>query len=199
MPFFIVFVNLVSLRFMCLLDWTIDRLSAVSSKIIGYLSGITWNQLLVAYFFAYFKPGESLNCHDILFLICCPAHLREEVKQEHERKGIRDSVGSSKGKMMPDHDKAFVSVSGGIRPACSEDMKDFYLRLVLHSNISRGITEQNIYICFVITKTQFREADHPHRMHCACIRSGRGFIVLVSCLLIVRILVSSFKWCRSSS
>ncbi|XP_067018712.1 D-inositol 3-phosphate glycosyltransferase-like [Acropora muricata] len=30
--------------------------------------------------------------------------------------------------MMPGCDKAFVFVSGGVRPACKEDMKDFYLR-----------------------------------------------------------------------
>ena len=155
MPFLVIFLNLVSLRFLFLLDWTIGSFSAVSSKIRGYLSSITWNQSLVAYFFAYFEPGKSLNCHDILFLICCPAHLREEVKQEHERKEIRSSVASSSGKMIPEHDKAFVFVSGGIRPACSEDMEDFQLRLVLHSNVSRGIPELNGYVCFVIAEIRF--------------------------------------------
>ena len=127
-PFLIVFVNLVSLRLTYVLDWA----RAVPSKITSYLSSITWNPSLVAFFFAYFKPGESLNGHDILFLTCCPAHLKEEVKQEHEREGVTPRVVSSNGMMVPDHDKAFVSVWGGIsRPANSGDIEDFYLRLVL--------------------------------------------------------------------
>ncbi|XP_074628473.1 uncharacterized protein LOC141886255 isoform X5 [Acropora palmata] len=112
------------------LDRASDSFSAVSSKITSYLSSITWNPSLVAFFFAYFKPGESLNGHDILFLTCCPAHLREEVKQEHEREGVTPGVVSSNGKMVPDHDEAFVSVSGGIsRPASSGEMENFSLCL----------------------------------------------------------------------
>ena len=132
MPFLIIFVNLVSLRLTYVLYRATDIFTAVSSKITSYLSSITWNQPLVAFFFAYFKPGASLNGHDILFLTCCPAHLREEVKQEHEREGVAPGDVSSTGKMVPDHDKAFVSVWGGIsRPANSGDMEDFYLWLVL--------------------------------------------------------------------
>ena len=131
-PFLIVFVNIVSLRLTYVLDRASDSFSAVSSKITSYLSSITWNPSLVAFFFAYFKPGESLNGHDILFLTCCPAHLREEVKQEHEREGVTPGVVSSNGKMVPDHDEAFVSVSGGIsRPASSGEMENFSLWLVL--------------------------------------------------------------------
>lgn len=125
-PFLIIFVNVVSLRFKYWLEWTTDSFSAVSSKITSYLSSITWNQLLVAYFFAYFKPKQSLNGHDILFLTCCPAHLRKGVKQEHEREGITPSCI---GKMVPDHDRTIVSVWGGI--SNSGDKKDFCLRLVL--------------------------------------------------------------------
>ena len=132
MLFLIIYVNLVSLRLTYVLDRATDIFSAVSSKITSYLSSITWNSPLVAFFFAYFKPGASLNGHDILFLTCCPAHLREEVKQEHEREGVAPGDVSSTGKMVPDHDKAFVSVWGGIsRPAISGDMEDFYLWLVL--------------------------------------------------------------------
>ena len=86
----------------------------------------------MAFFFAYFKPGQSLNGHDILFLTCCPAHLREEVKQELEREGVTPCFVSSNREMVPSLDKAFVSVWGGIsRPASSGDMEEFYLRLVL--------------------------------------------------------------------
>ena len=38
------------------------------------------------------------------------------------------SEGSSKRTLVPDHDKAFVSVSGAINTL--EDTKDFYLRFV---------------------------------------------------------------------
>ena len=132
MPFLMISVNLVSLRFMCTLQPATGIVSAVSSEITRYLSSITWNPPLVAFFFAYFKQGASLNGHDILFLTCCPAHLREEVKQEHDKEGIAPGDVSSTGKMVPDHDKAFVYVWGGIsRPANSADMEDFYLWLVL--------------------------------------------------------------------
>jgi len=63
-----------------------------------------------------------------LFLLCCPAHLREKVKQELENEGITHYDTTSRRNMMPGRDKAFVFVSGGARPACTEDMKDFYLR-----------------------------------------------------------------------
>ena len=170
MPYLVIFVNLVSLRYTYILDWTKDGFRA-ASRVIRYLSSIVWNQPLVANFFAYFKPKESLDFRDILFLICCPAHLEDKIKQEYESKKITLCDASSKGKMIPEYDKAFVDVSGGISPACSEDMDDFYLRLVLHSNVSRGMPEQKVYIGFVITETRFEELDHPPRMLCTCILS----------------------------
>ena len=159
MPILIIFVNLVSLRFMCTLQLATGIVSAVSSEIARYLSSITWNLPLVAFFFAYFKPGQSLNGHDILFLTCCPAHLREEVKQEHEREHVSYHVVSSDGMMVPDHDKAFVSVWGGIkRPDNPGDMEDFYLRLVLqyHSNVSREILEQKVFLYSKQSSTKYR-------------------------------------------
>ena len=42
---------------------------------------------------------------------------------------------SSKRTLIPDHDKAFVSVSGGINTL--QDTKDFYLRFV--QTISRAV------------------------------------------------------------
>ena len=129
------FVNLVSLRFMFLLDWTIHRFSAVPSGILRYLSSIVWNQPLVANFFAYFKPTQRLHFRDILFLICCPAHLRKEVEEEREREKITPCEASSQIKMIPEHDKAFVFVSGGISPSCSQDLENIYLLLVRYSTI----------------------------------------------------------------
>ena len=130
MPFLVIVVNFVSLRYTFLLDWTIGGLNAVTSGIIGYLSTIVWNQPLVANFFAYFEPTECLQPRDILFLICCPAHLRENVKQEQEKKGIKPCDVTSRRNMIPGRDKAFVFVSGGVSPVFPEEKEDCYLRLV---------------------------------------------------------------------
>ncbi|XP_067018298.1 uncharacterized protein [Acropora muricata] len=116
-------------RYTFLLDWTIHRFSAVASGIGGYLSSIVWNQPLVANFFAYFNPTQRLDFRDILFLICCPAHLRKEVEQEREREKITPCEASSQIKMIPGRDKAFVFVSGRISPSCSQDLKNIYLCL----------------------------------------------------------------------
>ncbi|XP_015776085.1 PREDICTED: uncharacterized protein LOC107354153, partial [Acropora digitifera] len=110
-------------------DGTSGGASAVASGFLGYLLSIVRNQPLVANFFAYFKPAQRLKSRDILFLVCCPAHLREEVKQERERDGVNPPPChcSSNIRMIPERDKAFVLVSGGICPA--EELKNFYLRL----------------------------------------------------------------------
>ncbi|XP_015755586.1 PREDICTED: uncharacterized protein LOC107335136 isoform X1 [Acropora digitifera] len=113
-------------RYTFLLDWTIGGLNAVTSGIISYLSTIVWNQPLVANFFAYFEPTECLQPRDILFLICCPAHLRENVKQEQEKKGIKPCDVTSRRSMIPGRDKAFVFVSGGASPV-PEEKEDCYL------------------------------------------------------------------------
>jgi len=118
-------------RYTFLLDWTIHPFSAAASGIVRYLSSIVWNQPLVANFFAYFKPTQRLHSRDILFLICCPAHLRKEVEQECDREKITPCEASSQIKMIPERDKAFVFVSGGISP-CSQDLENIYL--CLHNN-----------------------------------------------------------------
>lgn len=92
------------------------------------MSNIVWNQPLVANFFAYFErtyPQSPV----ILFLICCPAHLRENVKQEQEKEGIKPCDVTSTRKMIPGRDKAFVFVSGGASPI-PEENEDCCLRLV---------------------------------------------------------------------
>ena len=89
----------------------------------------------MANFFAYFKPTERRKSRCILFLLCCPAHLGEKVKQDLENEGITANDTTSRRTMIPGHDKAYVFVSRGVRPACTEDMEDFYLRLV-----SKGLT-----------------------------------------------------------
>ena len=89
----------------------------------------------MANFFAYFKPTQRLHFRDILFLICCPAHLRKEVEQEREREKVTPCEASSQIKMIPERDKAFVFVSGGISPSCSQDLENIYLWLVLYSTV----------------------------------------------------------------
>ena len=99
--------------------------------IIDYLWSIVRTQPLEASLFAYFDPKKRCHDQDVLHLICCPAHLRKEVKEE-----ILDETGkegscsqvSLKRTLIPDRDRAFVSVSGGINTL--EDTEDFYLRFV---------------------------------------------------------------------
>ena len=84
----------------------------------------------MANFFAYFDPKERINSRDILFLICCPAHQRKDVKQELEKAGLTSGEATSRRYMIPGRDMAFVFVSGGIKFACPEDMDGgCYLRL----------------------------------------------------------------------
>ena len=113
-------------RYTYVLDWCKEGFSV--SGIVSYLSSIIWNQPRDASFFAYFRPSERLHSQDILYLICCPAHLRDAVKHEHEKEGIISCHVSSKKKLIPGRDKAFVFVSGGISPVDKEEMDDFYLR-----------------------------------------------------------------------
>ena len=102
----------------------------LSNRIISYLSSFRWIQPQVPTFFAYFDPIERLGSRDSLFLICCPVHLRIEVKQELVKAGLTLSEAASRRSMIPGHDKAFVFVSGGVNFASSEDRGSFYLRLV---------------------------------------------------------------------
>ncbi|XP_015775029.1 PREDICTED: uncharacterized protein LOC107353219 isoform X2 [Acropora digitifera] len=115
----------------CFLDWCGDDLRSKTYDIIDYLWSIVRTQPLEASLFAYFDPKKRGHDQDVLHLICCPAHLRKEVKEE-----ILDEIGkegscsqvSLKRTLIPDRDKAFVSVSGGINTL--KDTEDFYLRFV---------------------------------------------------------------------
>ena len=49
--------------------------------------------------------------------------------------------GNSKRDMIPGKDKAFIVVSGGIRPFSEKEVEDFYLRFVLF-NIDHIVTEE---------------------------------------------------------
>ena len=97
---------------------------------VTYLLRKIWLQPQIAEFFAYFDPKQRLDSLDILFLICCPAHQSKEEKHELVKRGLTPRVVTSKRDMIPGRDKAFVFVSGGINFARSEDIGDFFLRLV---------------------------------------------------------------------
>ena len=115
----------------------------------------------MANFFAYFKPTQRLDFRDILFLICCPAHLRKEVEQEREREKITPCEASSQIKMIPERDKAFVFVSGRISPSCSQDLENIYLWLVLYSTVlKKKIKCAELFFCFGV------------RFHCSSLSFG---------------------------
>ena len=85
----------------------------------------------MASFFAYFRPSERIRSRDLLHLVCCPAHLRSEVKEELIYKdGVSPrevyEINSNRA-MIPGHDKVFVFVSGGISPVNEEYMGEVYL------------------------------------------------------------------------
>ena len=77
-------------------------------------------------FFAYFRP-DFLT---ILCLMCCPAHLKEEVLERLKKQGIKPICQNSKKDMVPGHDKASVFVSDGIYPLVKSDMEEIYLKLI---------------------------------------------------------------------
>ena len=91
------------------------------------MSSLILTQPILAVFFAYFEEHDRAYSQDVLHLICCPAHLREGIIQELDKRNVVPSEGNSRKKMIPGRDKAFVFVSGGIRVADVESMDDFHL------------------------------------------------------------------------
>ena len=92
--------------------------------ILSYLTRFTRTQPQAASFVAYFRP----DIPNILFLICCPAHLREEVIQDLEKRDVTFADGNSMEDMIPGEDKAFVFLSGGMRPFDEEDLERIFLK-----------------------------------------------------------------------
>ena len=121
------FFIFICFRYACLLDWRIKDFSV--AEVIGYLSSLIWCPPQLAMFFAYFPPRKRPNSQDILFLICCPSHLRDQVLADLERRNInllRDA--DSVKKMIPRHDKAYISFSDGIGVVNENDAKNVHLR-----------------------------------------------------------------------
>ena len=121
------FLCLICFRYACLLDWRIKDFSVTG--VIGYLSSLIWCPPQLAVFFGYFRTEERPDSRDILYLICCPSHLRRQVIKELQEKNVNfPTDADSKKKMIPGHDKAYVSLSGGIRLLDEEDTENFHLR-----------------------------------------------------------------------
>ena len=96
------------------------------SRILRVLSSLIWNPPRRAVFFAYFFSSSEEE-EVVLRLICCPNHLRTELKSELERERIVFRTVKSVKKMIPEYDLAFVCVSGGISPITEEDLNEFHL------------------------------------------------------------------------
>ncbi|CAH3015355.1 unnamed protein product, partial [Porites evermanni] len=96
--------------------------------ILSYLTRFTRTQPRAASFVAYFRP----HIPNILSLICCSAHLKQEVIQDLEKRDVTFADGISMKDMIPgeDGDKAFVFLSGRIRPFNEEDVNNIHLRLL---------------------------------------------------------------------
>ena len=97
-------------------------------RITNHHNSRTSVQPRLTVFLAYFRP-DLLR---ILCLMCCPAHLKGDVLMELEKRGIGPVYQNSKKDLTPGHDKASVSVSGGICPHVKKDMEEIYLRLLEH-------------------------------------------------------------------
>ena len=80
----------------------------------------------------YFPPGERPGSQDVLHLICCPSHLETKVKTDlREEMNLNSpSKADSQEEMIPEHDKAYVSLSGGIKALDENAMENVYLRFL---------------------------------------------------------------------
>ena len=111
-------------RYSPLLERREETSRAYGLGILNYLTRFTRTPPRAASFVAYF----GLDPPNILFLICCPAHLKQEVIQDLERRDVKLADGSSMEEMIPGEDKAFVFLSGGMRPFDEEDRKRIFLK-----------------------------------------------------------------------
>ena len=115
-------------RYSYLIDWSAK--SPWYQGVIGYLSSLIGTQPQLAVFFAYFPPEDRPDSQDILYLICCPSQLREKVRDEitNQANVPSPSDSSSRSPMIPGRDKAYVSLTGGIRAIDEDDMEEFHLQ-----------------------------------------------------------------------
>ena len=103
--------------------WTDTRALGLRGM-LSYFTPFTRKQPRAASFVAYFRP----DIPNILSLICCSAHLKQEVIQDLEKRDVTFADGNSMEDMIPGEDKAFVFLSGGIRPFDEEKVNNIYLR-----------------------------------------------------------------------
>lgn len=95
---------------------------------IRKLSNLFWYQPIRAYFFAHYSPLD--NTKGTVCLTTCSAAERPGIIQEliNTKKDEICSEITSRQCVIPEHDKAFVFVSGRIQPACMKDIEDFSLQ-----------------------------------------------------------------------
>ena len=108
-------------------------------RITNYHNNRISVQPRLAVFFAYFRPDHLR----ILCLMCCLAHLKVEELRKLKKRGITPVFNNSKKDMTPGHDKASVSVSGGIYPFRERDIRETYLRLLEHDS-----DDAELEVCF---------------------------------------------------
>ena len=103
-------------------SWT--DTGALGLRMLSCFTPFTRKQPRPAIFVAYFFP----DIPNILILICCSAHLKQEVIQDLIERDVTFAVDSSIKDMIPGEDKAFVFLSGGVRPFDEEKVNNIYLR-----------------------------------------------------------------------
>ena len=122
--FTLIFRFFLCFRYSVIFERRKEKSRTYGQRIVSYLTRFTRTQPQAAIFVAYFRP----DIPNILFLICCSAHLKQEVIQDLEKRDVTFADGSSMEDMIPGEDKAFVFLSGGIRPFDEEDLKIIFLR-----------------------------------------------------------------------
>ena len=99
------------------------------ASVTGYLSSRISRPPQRPVFFAYFPPGHRPGSQDALHLICCPSHLEEQEADKLQKQNVNFSEGAdSQKEMTPGQDKAYVSLSGGIKALDKNVMENVYLR-----------------------------------------------------------------------
>lgn len=162
-PLFFLFFFFNS-RYACLLDWGATTFS-VSAGVIDCLSSLIWCPPQMAVFFAYIPPGKRSGSEDTLHLICCPSHVGGQVKKELREMNINFPIDAhSEKKMVPQYDKAYVCLSGGIRALDEDDMENVHLRwlhlcimyIIENSAVQTGNVWRSNTMSYFMLTTHFR-------------------------------------------
>ena len=123
--FTLIFRFFLCFRYRCMVERHEENSRDYGQGILSSLTRFTRTQPQAASFVAYFRT----DIPDILFLTCCSAHLKQEVIQDLEKAGnVTFAYGNSMEDMIPEEDKAFVFLSGGMRPFDEMDLLSIFLK-----------------------------------------------------------------------